>query len=101
MAIVSQQNWLIQKFIMEDILKKLPKLSLDTPFYGTHNAAFLCYFLGKNSALRIFIHLLEKSLMINNMLIRVYKKCRIFFNITFYILDVSVSWISTLNYIIW
>ena len=34
MAIISQQNWLIQKFIMEDILKKLPKMSLDTPFYG-------------------------------------------------------------------
>ena len=42
------------------------------------SAAFLCYFLGKNSALRFFIHLLEKSLMINNMLIRVYKKCCIF-----------------------
>ena len=59
-----------------------------------------CYFLCKNSTLRFFIHLLEKSLMINNMLIRVYKKCRIFY-ITFYILDVSVLWISTLNYIIW
>ena len=35
MAIVSQQNWLIKKIIMEDIFKKLPKLSLDTPFYGT------------------------------------------------------------------
>ena len=34
MAIVSQQNWLIQKFIMEDIFKKLLKLSLNTPFYG-------------------------------------------------------------------
>ena len=34
MAIVSQQNWLIQKFIMEDILKKLPQMSLNTQFYG-------------------------------------------------------------------
>ena len=44
-----------------------------------HSAAFLCYFLGKNSALRFFIHLLEKSLMINNRLIRVYKKMSYFF----------------------
>ena len=35
MAIVSQQNWLIKKIIMEDIFKKLPKMSLNTPFYGT------------------------------------------------------------------
>ena len=43
-----------------------------------HSAVFLCSFLGKNSALRYFMHLLEKSLTIDNMLIRVFKKCRIF-----------------------
>ena len=59
-----------------------------------HTAAFLCYFLDKNSALRFFIHLLENSLMINNMLIRVYKKMSYFFYLIFYILEVSVLWIK-------
>ena len=42
MAIVSQQNWLIKKNIMEDIFKKLPKLSLDTPFYGNDQNLAVC-----------------------------------------------------------
>ena len=48
MAIVSQQNWLIQKFIMEDIFKKLPKMSLNTPFYGI--SLYNMRILGRNQA---------------------------------------------------
>ena len=44
-----------------------------------HSEAFLCSFLGKTSALRFFMHLLENILMIDNMLSRVSKKCHIFF----------------------
>ena len=57
-----------------------------------HSAVFLCSFLGKTSALRFFMHLLENILMIDNMLLRVSKKCHIFFKINFYILNRSVLW---------
>ena len=43
-----------------------------TNFPCIRSAAFLCYFLVKNRTLRCFMHLLEKHIMINNMLIRVF-----------------------------